>query len=109
MRKTLEDGSKIQKSIGRLMGIHSTENRELAHKVWCEQVTRFQGEHPEVETSGIYGEITIESACENYWKLLKKVAEKSFAGYEEELGYHAHILLLESLLVTVTMLEKQTG
>ena len=109
MRKTLEDGSEIQKSIGRLMGIHSTENRELANKVWCEQVTKFLGEHPEVETAGIYGEITLESACENYWKLLKKVAEKSFAGYEEELSYHARILLLESLLVTVTMLRRSNN
>ena len=109
MRKTLEDGSDIQKSIGRLMGIHSTENRQLAEKVWNQQVTEFLKEHPEVETAGIYGEITLESACENYWKLLKKVAEKSFAGYEEELSYHARILLLESLLVTVTMLRRSNN
>jgi hypothetical protein len=95
--------------MGRLIGIHSTENRELADKVWREQVTRFLGEHPEVETAGIYGEITLESACEDYWKLLKKVADKSFAGYEEELGLHAHSLLLQSLLATVTMLQRHAS
>lgn len=105
----MSEHHRIQASIGRLMGIHSTKNRELAHKVWCEQVTRFLGEHPEVETAGIYGEITLESACENYWKLLGKVAEKSFAGYEEELGHYARVFLLESLLATVTMLQRHSA